>query len=63
MKDKMSNNMEVLENIHLRYLEEIKNLNMTLGHFRSEKEAEIKKLKEKQKHTEGLLKKSEGHNA
>ena len=46
MKDKLSNNMEVLETIHMRYLEEIKNLNLTLGHFRSEKEAEIKKLQE-----------------
>lgn len=38
--------MEVLETIHLRYLEEIKNLNMTLNHFRLEKEQEIQKLQE-----------------
>ena len=36
-------NMEAFEHIHLRYLEEIKNLNMTLSMFRSEKESEIKK--------------------
>lgn len=37
-------NFEAFETIHLRYLEEIRNLNMTLMSFRSEKETEIKKL-------------------
>jgi hypothetical protein len=36
--------METFENIHLRYLEEIKNLNIILSQFRSEKETEIKKI-------------------
>lgn len=36
--------METLENIHLKYLEEIKNLNINLSQFRTEKEAEIKGL-------------------
>lgn len=34
IKDKVSTNMEVLETIHIRYLDEIKQLNLTLGHFR-----------------------------
>ena len=52
MKDKVSTNMEVLETIHIRYLEEIRNLNITLGHFRQEKEMEIKKLKDRLKNTD-----------
>lgn len=45
-KEQVNINMETLGNIHLRYLEEIKNLNVTLGQFRLEKENEIKGLRE-----------------
>jgi hypothetical protein len=38
-----------LENIHVRYLEEIRNLNLTLGAFRSEKESEVRKFEEETK--------------
>jgi len=38
--------MDSFEQIHLRYLDEIKNLNVTLGAFRQEKENEIAKLKD-----------------
>lgn len=41
--------MEILETIHLRYLEEIKNLNMNLSSFKLEKEDEINHLKIKLK--------------
>lgn len=42
-----NSNIEILETIHVRYLEEIKNLNMNLQQFRSEKETEIKTIQEK----------------
>jgi len=45
-KENLSNNMDTLEVIHLRYLDEIKSLNVTLLMFRQEKEEEIKKLSE-----------------
>ena len=40
----MSNNFEILETIHLRYLDEIKNLNNNLSSFRIEKENEVRSL-------------------
>ncbi len=48
-KDSVHSNIEILENIHLRYLDEIKNLNNNLSSFRIEKENEIKSLVEKLK--------------
>lgn len=40
----MHSNFEILESIHIRYLDEIKNLNVNLQSFRLEKENEIKSL-------------------
>lgn len=48
-KDSVHSNLEILETIHLRYLDEIKNLNNNLSSFKLEKEDEIKSLKEKLK--------------
>lgn len=48
-KDSVHSNLEILETIHLRYLDEIKNLNNNLSSFKIEKEDEIKSLKEKLK--------------
>jgi hypothetical protein len=36
--------MEILETIHLRYLDEIKYLNINLQSFKQEKENEVKLL-------------------
>ncbi len=48
-KDSVHSNLEILETIHLRYLDEIKNLNNNLSSFKIEKEEDIKNLKEKLK--------------
>ncbi len=52
----MSQNYEMLENIHIRYLDEIKQLNCNLQSFKIEKENEIKQLNEKLKLSEDKLK-------
>jgi hypothetical protein len=36
--------MEALESIHMKYLDEIKNLNVSLRQFTQEKDSEIKQL-------------------
>eukprot|EP00347_Sterkiella_histriomuscorum_P017436 403349376 len=46
-KEKVNSNMEILETIHLRYLDEIKSLNINLSSFKIEKEDEISYLKQK----------------
>lgn len=42
--EKNGSELGVLENIHIKYLDEIKNLNVSLRQFTSEKDAEIKSL-------------------
>jgi hypothetical protein len=58
-KDSVGNNLHILETIHLRYLEEIKNLNINLQAFRSEKENEVRNLSEQLKQTKAKLSQKE----
>jgi hypothetical protein len=57
-KDSVHSNFEVLETIHLRYLDEIRNLNNNLSSFKLDKENEVKVLNEKLNQTIGKLAKS-----
>ena len=43
-KNSVNSNLEILETIHLRYLDEIKSLNLNLSSFKTEKENELKSL-------------------
>ncbi len=45
-KSEISGSVEILESIHVRYLEEIKNLNTNLQRFTVERDAEVNKLKD-----------------
>jgi hypothetical protein len=57
-KDSVHSNFEVLETIHLRYLDEIRNLNNNLSSFKLDKENEVKILNEKLNQTMIKLAKS-----
>ncbi|CDW89233.1 UNKNOWN [Stylonychia lemnae] len=56
-KDSVHSSVEMLENIHLRYLDEIRSLNGNLSSFRVEKENEIKNLMSKLRLAEDKLQK------